>query len=155
MKGVGRTVLLRQLCPWKTMDGPGPSGCSSNMMYIANIQWVHQSLLHHGDREWHLTKDSVFIWGFLMFGCRQPYPDKIFVMWPLLLSVFMRSERLIFVSSFEENLKRRMCREILEILQWTLHAGRTSWSLCVGSVMIKVKTYVRLARFLTIFQNWI
>lgn len=27
--GVGRTALLRQLCPWQTMDGPGPSGCSS------------------------------------------------------------------------------------------------------------------------------
>lgn len=105
MKEVRRRVLLRQQCPWQaTMDGPGPSGYSSNMMYISPAaSGCYQSLLHHGDREWQLTKDSSLCPFFPLFGCIQAYPNKIFMVRTFLVSVWMRSDQLIIMSRFEES----------------------------------------------------
>lgn len=140
MKEIRRTVVLRQQCPWQaTMDGPGPSGCSSNMMYISPVaNGCYQSLLHHGDREWQLTKDSSLcsFFFFPLFGCIQAYPNKIFLAWTVLVSVWMWSDQLIIMSRFEEAPGGQSCWGIFRKTRWwSLHtATPTRWvSLLISS----------------------
>lgn len=51
---------------------------------------------------------------FPLFGCIQAYPDKIFVEWTFLVSVWMRSDQLIIMSRSEENSEDKSAEKSLE-----------------------------------------
>lgn len=82
-RSMRRMALLRQLCPWQTMDGPGPSGCSNpGLTWCIYLQQPMDTInpsftmVTSSDSQ---PRTTVSIFLYLLKGCKQThYSGMIF-----------------------------------------------------------------------------